>query len=310
MYEITDKYIDYLDKKRNKNIYGKNDKLKPDKIVLDINKRNEIPQIYIRNKTEDNRLVEAKLIIKKKPILKKTTNKIIKTNEIESRAEIRSIKKKVKICNINNFEMSKEKIKPYKYKIYSEVDLSNSNNVIKLNPNSEIRNGSNNDLLSNINDDKEINIEEFLETQFDDMEYDEAIKKDNRKFGECYKEKIKDNQIIISIIFSNEVLKPKSIKIIFLILQIDLYFFINGLFYDEEYISNIYHLEKDTFFTMAERFLENLIYALLAGILINYIIEFFFIEEKKIKKICTIKNIILIDLGLNGSYEKNMLIII
>ena len=36
---------------------------------------------------------------------------------------------------------------------------------------------------------------------------------------------------------------------------------------------------------MAERFFENLIYAALAGILINYIIEFFFIEEKKIKKI-------------------------
>ena len=70
-----------------------------------------------------------------------------------------------------------------------------------------------------------------------------------------------------------------------MILQTDLYFFINGLFYDEEYISNIYHLEKDTFFTMADRFFDNLIYAALAGIIINYIIEFFFIDEIKIKKI-------------------------
>ena len=65
----------------------------------------------------------------------------------------------------------------------------------------------------------------------------------------------------------------------------NLYFFINGLFYDEEYISKIYHLEKDTFSTMADRFFDNLIYAALAGIIINYIIEFFFIEELKIKKI-------------------------
>ena len=36
---------------------------------------------------------------------------------------------------------------------------------------------------------------------------------------------------------------------------------------------------------MAERFFDNLIYSALAGIIINYIIEFFFIEEKKIKKI-------------------------
>ena len=68
-------------------------------------------------------------------------------------------------------------------------------------------------------------------------------------------------------------------------MQFNLYFFINGLFYDEEYISKIYHLEKDTFFTMAERFFDNLLYAAFAGIIINYIIEFFFIEEIKIKKI-------------------------
>ena len=72
-------------------------------------------------------------------------------------------------------------------------------------------------------------------------------------------------------------------------MQVDLYFFINGLFYDEEYISKIYHLEKDTFFTMAERFFDNLIYAALAGIIVNYIIEFFFIEEQKIKKIMKIE---------------------
>ena len=36
---------------------------------------------------------------------------------------------------------------------------------------------------------------------------------------------------------------------------------------------------------MAQRFFDNLIYSALAGIIVNYIIEFFFIEEKKIKKI-------------------------
>ena len=68
-------------------------------------------------------------------------------------------------------------------------------------------------------------------------------------------------------------------------MQIKLYFFVNGSFYDEEYISKIYHLEKDTFFTMADRFIDNLIYAALVGIIVNYIVEFFFIEEQKIKKI-------------------------
>ena len=48
------------------------------------------------------------------------------------------------------------------------------------------------------------------------------------------------------------------------------------MFYDEEYISKIYHLEKDTFFTMADRFFDNLIYAALAGIVINYISYLYF----------------------------------
>ena len=44
-------------------------------------------------------------------------------------------------------------------------------------------------------------------------------------------------------------------------------------------------MDKDNFFTMAERFFDNLIYAAFAGIIINYIIEFFFVDEIKIKKI-------------------------
>ena len=36
---------------------------------------------------------------------------------------------------------------------------------------------------------------------------------------------------------------------------------------------------------MAERFFDNLIYAALAGIVISYIIDFFFIDEEKIRKI-------------------------
>ena len=141
----------------------------------------------------------------------------------------------------------------------------------------------------NINDNLDIDIEEYLETQYDDMDYDDAIRKDHRKFCTCYVEKLKDNQLIINTFFSDDPIRPKSIKIIFLILQIDLYFFINGLFYQEEYISKIYHLEKDTFFTMADRFFDNLIYAALAGIILNYIIEFIFIEEQKIKKILKIE---------------------
>ena len=140
-------------------------------------------------------------------------------------------------------------------------------------------------LVHNINNKFNVNIYQYLKTQYEDMDYDEAIRKDNRKFCRYYSDRLKDNHVLINTFCSYEPIKPKTIKITFFILQLDLYFFINGLFYDEEYISKIYHLEKDTFFTMAERFFDNLIYAALAGIVINYIIEFFFADEEKIRNI-------------------------
>ena len=83
----------------------------------------------------------------------------------------------------------------------------------------------------------------------------------------------------------NEPLKPRPIKIFLFVLQIDLYFFVNGLFFNEEYISKIYHTEKETFSTLFERFTENLLYATLVGVIISYIIALFFIEEQRLKNI-------------------------
>ena len=173
---------------------------------------------------------------------------------------------------------------------YSKVNESSNINYKNSLSNEKINFPSpTNDLIINLNDDLNINFDEYLETQFDEMDYDEAIRKDNRKFCTTYTDKLKDNQTILNTFCSEEPIKPKSIKLILLILQIDLYFFINGLFYDEEYISKIYHLEKETFFTFAERLFDNFIYAALAGIIISYIIEFFFIEETKIKKILKVE---------------------
>ena len=296
IYEISSKYVNYLE---NKN--------KQDKFFLDINDINGIlPKIYIKNKTINNKIVEAKLLIKQTKLEKKDKikqDKNINNNEIKNKEEINIINKNIKINNYNNnkiFDLSKEEKIFYNYDkdIKDEFVFSNSSNrIFKLK--------SNKDLSKSAKEDINNTIEKYLETQYEDMEFDDAIKKDKRKFCECYKEKIMDNQIIINIFCSYEPIRPKSIKIIFLVLQVDLYFFINGLFYDEEYISNIYHLEKDTFFSMAERFFENLIYAALAGIIINYIIEFFFIEETKIKKIFKLNkdNILEFKLQINKIFE-------
>ena len=141
-----------------------------------------------------------------------------------------------------------------------------------------------NNTNGSLNDD--INIKEYLKTDLDDMEYDDAIKYDDRKFCEFYWDRLKDKQIIINTFCNYEKLKPFSIKILIFLLYIDLYFVINGLFYSEEYISNLFHsTEKETFFSFFERSIERFFYATIVSVIVETIIGFIFIEEKRIKRI-------------------------
>ena len=294
---ITNKYISYLLKKNSNKLEYKNKiKNKPNIIPFEnTNKNNAPPKLNSQKERKSIDIIRPN-VRKNRPKSKSERKKEINRNInfIINNNKNSKIKNNYDLNgpnpvnnNINNNNMKRPKkngLSFYKTKNNS-IDFSNLSDKDMFSEQKFQINKSFNGLFPNINDNLDININEYLETQYDEMDYDESIRKDHRKFCECYAEKLRDNQIIINTFWSDEAIRPKSIKIIFLILQIDLYFFINGLFYDEEYISKIYHLEKDTFFTMADRFFDNLIYAALAGIVINYIIEFFFIEELKIKKI-------------------------
>ena len=146
---------------------------------------------------------------------------------------------------------------------------------------------NNNPLLNNANDDFNIDIQEFLVTEIDEMNYEEIIQKDKRTFKEYLYDKLKSNQIILNTFLENEPLKPKTMKMILLIIDIILYFFINGIFFNEDYISQIFHSQKEeTFFSFLTRSFNRLVYTTLINVIINYIINWFFIdEEKNIKKI-------------------------
>ena len=68
-------------------------------------------------------------------------------------------------------------------------------------------------------------------------------------------------------------------------LNIDLYLIINGLFFNENYISDLLKSETDAIGSIISRILDRIAVITITGVIINYIIEFFFIEENKIKKI-------------------------
>ena len=117
------------------------------------------------------------------------------------------------------------------------------------------------------------------------MEFDDAIVKDKRSFKETFVENLKDNQIIVNTFIAEDHLKVRSIKIILFILNIMLYFVVNGLFFSEEVISELYKVDdtKENFFNFIPRSIERLIYTTLVGIIVGIITDLFFIEEIKIK---------------------------
>ena len=125
--------------------------------------------------------------------------------------------------------------------------------------------------------------EEYLSTSFDDMAFDDAIVKDDRNFREIFCEILKEKQIIMNTFVAHDPIKTRFIKYIFFILDICLYLVVNGLFFGEEYLSLLYNLdEEDNFFSFFPRTIDKLIYATFVSMVIAYITDFFFVEEKKI----------------------------
>ena len=262
---ITNKYLNYLTKKiqnklqRTQKISFINQNM--NKISVPPRKINKDPtgvDIYIKNPNQNKK---GTFLMNNNNILKNTKS----INEYSNASN-----EKINIINSSNQRFG-NKNKSFRKR------TTNFQNQISIEPNIPI------DLLGNIHDDLKLDIEEFLKTDPEDMDYDDAIRRDKRTFCIYYYEKIQSEQIILNTFFKTEILRPMPVKIMLLVLQIDLYFFINGLFYNEEYVTKIFELEKDSLSNQAYRFFDNLFYAFLVGVIINYIIEFFFIQEKKLR---------------------------
>ena len=123
---------------------------------------------------------------------------------------------------------------------------------------------------------------EYLSTPLEEMDYDDAIRKDNRKFSEFFLDNLKDKQIIINTFITYEPFKPRTIKIILFILYIFLYFVIIALFINDDFISKVYNLEKkENFFSFIPRSIDKFFYATFVSIIIEFIVDFFFVNAKK-----------------------------
>ena len=125
---------------------------------------------------------------------------------------------------------------------------------------------------------------EYLATSPDDMEFDDAIKKDDRSFCQYFSDNLKEKQIIANTFIVSDPIKKRAIKFILFTFNLILYIVINGLFFNEVYISKLYKIkeEDENFFSFLPRSIDRLIYASLVSIIVGYFIDCFFIEEKKV----------------------------
>ena len=164
-----------------------------------------------------------------------------------------------------------------------DLIIAYKNSKFKHTNKTEYENSEKNSNSEKIKENKNF-FKEYLETSLDDLEFDDAIIKDNRKFCEYFCDNFKDKQSLANTFIAKDPLKTRTIKIIVFIFDIILNFVINALFITEDYISMLYHLdEEDSFFTFIPRSISRFIKTTIVGEVIGYITSFFFIEEKKIK---------------------------
>ena len=257
-------------------------------------------QKYILN-LMDNYLSLLKYLEKSKeshPPKKNNENNDMKFSIMRNKKKIR--KKDLRTDTVNSFVKKKSYQKHKKIKKHSSstnlYDIKNSNIILiapnlKYEPNLDEKNPkeTNIKIETNIinndsNEKRKIFFENYLATSLDDMEYDDALVKDQRTFWESFGECLKEKQFFIHTFIANDPIKIRSIKIILFILNIALYFVINGLFINEEYIEELYEVneEEEHFFSYITRSIDEIFYSSMISIIIDYIIECFFIEEKKI----------------------------
>ena len=195
--------------------------------------------------------------------------------------------------NLNNIT---KKIPPKPVKRNSETNFKNNSleqqNKTKesedLNVNTEMELNKG-DIKLDINPEKYDKnfFEEYMKTSLDDLEFDDAVALDKRKYCEHMRENLLEDQIIASTFIVEDPIKPRSIKIILFGLNVILYFVVNGLFFSEEVISELYNVNEDeeNFFSYFPRSIERLIYTTIVSIVVAMIADFFFISESKIKGI-------------------------
>ena len=106
--------------------------------------------------------------------------------------------------------------------------------------------------------------------ELQDMDYEEAIIYDKRPYIKMYWSQLIDSQIILGTFFTENNLNLLIIKISFFICIFQISFFLNALFYTDDYISDAYHNNGVLDFVSG---LPKSIYSFLATLIITNLLK-------------------------------------
>ena len=230
--------------------------------------------------------IQNKLIqMKSNPIKKPPKNNT--KQDIESKVEIDNSE-----INKNNRNKINHRRNNEKQKISIDELLEHKKNSMEtLGKTSSNRNLKINSIISKdkksskVENFMGVDVEKYIKTDPNDMDYDNAIGRDKRSFCVYFAENLQSQLLILNIFCNYEILNPWPIKFLLFILNIDLYFFVNGLFFSEDYLSEMLYNKNENFLDFASNFIERMYYITLIGIIISYVMDCFFFEERIIKKI-------------------------
>ena len=218
--------------------------------------------------------------LSKNKILGDSKNESI--NKIKNANKQNNIDKGKDILSINKINNSKDALS------HSFKDQNSKNEMIDVNEKKkEDKKDEEKKIEDDILDEKEKeDFKEYLKPDVDDQEFEDIVLNDKRTFQEYFCDSLADKQIFVNTFFNEDPFRPLSIKIILLILNMILYMVVNGIFYGEEAISEIYHIEgDDPFFGFFPRSLTRFVYSAIVGVVIGLIVDCFFIEERRMIRI-------------------------
>ena len=175
------------------------------------------------------------------------------------------------MLNSNKFKKAKSyinKVKPYSYN-----NLENNELSVKSNSSSLIKKSKD-----------KYSLGDYISTDLEDMNFHDVALIDNRLFFDYFCDKLKKKQLILQIFFDKSPLKPFTMKLLLLILDIEICLVVNAMFINEDYVSELFHSKKkEKFFSFVTRSIDRFIFTVFSTVVVSYFMKCLFVEESKVK---------------------------